>query len=108
MSQWTGTEHKEMQHVFVGLLVGVVQPQVLQPARAVINFIYYAHLQVHTTETLNTLQDALKMFHDNKDVFIWQGIRENFNILKLHQMVHYVKSIKLQGSADGFNTEWSE
>ena len=94
MSQWTGTEHKEMQRVFVGLLVGAVQPHFLRTARAVIDFIYHARLQVHTTETLNTLQDALKMFHDNKDVFIRQGIRENFNIPKLYQMVHYVESIK--------------
>ena len=86
--QWTGTEHKEMQHVFLGLLVGAVQPQVLRTARAVIDFIYYTHLQVHTTETLNVLRDELKMFHDNKDVFIQQGIQENFNIPKLHQMVH--------------------
>ncbi|EDR02490.1 uncharacterized protein LACBIDRAFT_332395 [Laccaria bicolor S238N-H82] len=46
VSQWTGTKHKEMQHVFMGLLVGAVQPQVLRTARAVIDFIYYAQLQM--------------------------------------------------------------
>ncbi|EDR12093.1 uncharacterized protein LACBIDRAFT_311068 [Laccaria bicolor S238N-H82] len=94
VSQWTGTEHKEMQRVFVGLLVGAVQPQVLCTARAAIDFIYLACLQVQTTASLNALQDALKTFHDNKDVFIWQGIQEHFNIPKLHQMIHYFESIK--------------
>jgi hypothetical protein len=108
VSQWTGTEHKEMQRVFVGLLVGAVQPQVLRTARAVVDFIYYAQLQVHTSETLNVLQDALKTFHDNKEILIREGVREHFNIPKLHQMMHYFASIKLRGSADGYNTEWSE
>ena len=74
VSQWTGTEHKEMQHVFVGLLMGVVQPQVLHTARAAIDFIYLAHLQGQTTASLNVLQDALKTFHDNKEIFIWQQV----------------------------------
>ena len=108
VSQWTGTEHKEMQRVFVGLLVGAVQPQVLRTARAAIDFIYLARLQVQTTASLNALQDALKTFHDNKEIFIRQNVREHFNIPKLHQMIHYFESIKSRGSADGYNTEWSE
>ena len=48
---------------------------------------------------------ALEVFHENKDVFIWQGIHEHFNIPKFHQMLHYFESIKSHGSADGFNTE---
>ncbi|EDQ98256.1 uncharacterized protein LACBIDRAFT_336134 [Laccaria bicolor S238N-H82] len=108
VSQWTGTKHKEMQHVFVGLLVGAIQPHVLQTARAVIDFIYYAWLQVHTSETLNVLQDVLKTFHDNKEILIREGVREHFNIPKLHQMMHYLASIKSRGSAGRYNMEWSE
>ena len=43
-----------------------------------------------------------------KDVFINLGCREHFNIPKLHSLVHYVESIRLFGSLDGFNTENSE
>ena len=70
MSQWTGCEHKEMQRIFVGLLIGAVQPAVLRTAVAVIDFIYYSQLQVHTSHTLNALQKALETFHANKDIFI--------------------------------------
>ena len=99
-----GCEHKEMQHIFVSLLAGAVQPAVLRTVIAVIDFIYYAQLQVHTSKTLL----ALKTFHENKEVFIWEGIREHFNIPKIHQMQHYAKAIRTHGTADGYNTEASE
>ncbi|EDQ98193.1 uncharacterized protein LACBIDRAFT_309337 [Laccaria bicolor S238N-H82] len=46
ISQWMGREHKEMQCVFVGLLVGAVQPAVLWTACTAINFIYYSQLHI--------------------------------------------------------------
>jgi len=108
VSQWTGREHKEMQRIFTGLLVGAVQPAVLRTAVAVIDFIYYSQLQVHTSQTLKSLQQALQTFHENKAVFVSEGIREHFNIPKIHAMVHYVSAIQSRGSADGFNTESPE
>jgi hypothetical protein len=108
VSQWTGREHKEMQRIFVGLLTGAVQPAVLRTVVAVIDFIYYAQLQVHTSKTLLALETALKKFHENKVVFIREGIRHHFNIPKIHQMQHYVEAIRSLGTADGYNTEASE
>ncbi|KAG6913838.1 hypothetical protein DXG01_003989 [Tephrocybe rancida] len=108
VSQWTGREHKEMQRIFVGLLVGAVQPDVLRTAVAVVDFIYYAQLQVQTTKTVAALERAYKTFHENKDIFVRVGVREHFNIPKLHQMQHYVDAIKLHGSADGYNSESPE
>ena len=108
VSQWTGREHKEMQRVFVGLLVGAVQPAVLKSATAVINFIYSAQFQVHTSESLEAMAKFLRDFHENKEVFIRAGIRQHFNIPKVHSMVHYIEAIKSRGSADGFNSESPE
>ncbi|KAG6849242.1 hypothetical protein C0991_011820 [Blastosporella zonata] len=106
--QWTGREHKEMQRVFVALLAGAVQPAVLKTAIVVIDFIYYAQLQSHTLQTLAALENALQMFHNKKDIFIQMGVKEHFNIPKLHQMLHYLAAIKSRGSADGYNSESPE
>jgi hypothetical protein len=84
ISQWTGKEHKEMQKVFLGVLAGIVSPRVLAAARGLLDFIYYAQYQSHTTVTLQRMQEALDLFHDNKDVFIDEGtIRKSFNIIDL-------------------------
>jgi len=108
VKQWTGNEHKQMQRVFIPILAGAVGPEVLAAARALIDFICYARYQSHTSETLHRMQQALDDFHSVKDTFIEHGIRDHFNIPKLHSMFHYVASIKRLGSPDGYNTESPE
>ena len=77
-------------------------------AIAVIDFVYYAQLQVHISNTLLALEMALKTFHENKEIFIQEGIQQHFNIPKIHQMMHYAEAIHSRGTADGYNTEASE
>ncbi|TCD63835.1 hypothetical protein EIP91_004902 [Steccherinum ochraceum] len=108
ISQWTGAEHKEMQKVFVALLVGAVEPRVLAVAQAIVDFIYFAQFQVHTAASLHGLRSALQTFHANKDVFVETEVRSHFNIPKVHAMEHYLESIEELGAADGYNTELPE
>ncbi|KIK74815.1 hypothetical protein PAXRUDRAFT_37023 [Paxillus rubicundulus Ve08.2h10] len=106
--QWTGTDQKELQWVFIGVIAGAVDSPVLAAVRGVLDFIYYAQYQSHTKATLRKMDDTLKLFHQNKAVFVDLGIQNDFNIPKVHSMVHYTASIRLFGSADGFNTELPE
>ncbi|KAE9392970.1 hypothetical protein BT96DRAFT_784742, partial [Gymnopus androsaceus JB14] len=110
VSQWTGSEHKAMEKVFVGLLAGAVPDEVMICVRAAIDFIYYSSLHSHSTETLTALEKSLDDFHAHKQVFIDLDARkaDHFNIPKLHAMKHYVVLIRHFGSADGFNTKSPE
>ncbi|KAJ7643557.1 Zn-finger domain-containing protein [Roridomyces roridus] len=108
VSQWTGTEYKEMMRIFMGVMAGAVKPQVLTVVKAVIDFIYHAELQLHTSITLAALQNALEVFHKNKDILRQLEVREHFNIPKLHMIQHYVDFIWALGSPDGYNTESPE
>jgi len=63
VSQWTGTKHREMQRVFVGLLSGASENNVLLMARLLLNFIYYTQFQQQKDKTLVAMQDSLNMFH---------------------------------------------
>ncbi|KAJ7814340.1 hypothetical protein B0H14DRAFT_2210429, partial [Mycena olivaceomarginata] len=108
VSQWTGREHKEMQRVFLSVLAGAVSVKVLTVVKSLIDFIYYAQLQSHTTRTLDAMQAALDTFHAHKQVFVDLKIRKHFNIPKFHSLQHYVDGIRRLGSADGYNTKSSE
>ncbi|KAI5999520.1 Zn-finger domain-containing protein [Pisolithus albus] len=108
VSQWMGTEQKEMQRVFVGLLSGMLDNSVLLLARSLLDFIYYAQFQQHTDTSLKAMQDSLKTFHDYKHVLVELEVRQDFNIPKLHSLQHYIASIRALGSADGYNTEYLE
>ncbi|KAH9950697.1 hypothetical protein B0H21DRAFT_776616 [Amylocystis lapponica] len=108
VSQWTGTEYKNMEKVFLGVLTGASNPAVLRAVRAVLDFIYYAHFEAHSGGTLNKLEAAWDAFHANKHIFIDLDIRDDFNIPKVHSGQHYGLSIRNLGTADGYNTEGSE
>ncbi|KAH9942200.1 uncharacterized protein BXZ73DRAFT_87866 [Epithele typhae] len=108
VSQWTGTEYKGMERVFLGALTGAAKPDVVRAVRAVLDFIYYAHFEAHTSRSLARLESVWRAFHAHKHIFTSLGIRNHYNIPKIHAALHYPVSIRQLGSADGFNTEASE
>ncbi|KAJ6564347.1 hypothetical protein B0H19DRAFT_941521 [Mycena capillaripes] len=107
-TQWTGTERKNMEKVFLGVLANATDARVQLSAAGILDFIHYAHFETHCDDSLTQLDAAWLAFHDNKDVFIDLGIRKHFNISKIHKLKHYVDSIRSRGTADGFNTEGTE
>ncbi|KAJ6457475.1 hypothetical protein C8R47DRAFT_1328444 [Mycena vitilis] len=109
VSQWTGTEHKEMEKVFLGLIAAGADKEMVKAVRGLIDFAYFASLQSHTSDTLLGLRTSLDTFHTHKKIFIELGGRkDHFNIPKIHSLDHYEPLFRLFGSADGFNTESPE
>ncbi|KAI0074716.1 hypothetical protein K474DRAFT_1601024, partial [Panus rudis PR-1116 ss-1] len=108
LTQWTGNEYRNMEKVFLGVIAGAADEDVTRAVRAVVDFIYYAHFETHTSESLSRLEAAYDEFHCRKQVFVTLGVRKHFNIPKIHSLQHYVRSIRLLGTADGYSTETSE
>ncbi|KAI0633956.1 hypothetical protein C8Q77DRAFT_1193668 [Trametes polyzona] len=110
----TGKEHADICRFLLGLVVGLPLPGGFSPARlvravrALLDFLYLAHYPAHTSDTLDLLGDALKRFHANKSIFIDLGIRQHFRLPKLHALEHYVQSIKLFGTTDNYDTQYTE
>jgi hypothetical protein len=114
LSRVTGKEHDQMCRVLLGVIADMQLLNSLDPARLIrairglMDFIYLSQLPIHSTRTLRQLGDALAAFHFNKSIFIDLGIREHFNIPKLHACSHYVSSIKIYGTTDNYNTQATE
>ncbi|KAH9021901.1 hypothetical protein EDB85DRAFT_2075518 [Lactarius pseudohatsudake] len=114
LSRVSGTEHGHICRFLLALVLDIPLPGTLdsgalvQALRKLLNFLYLAQYPIHTTETLQNMDAALQSFHDNKHIFVSLGIRDNFNIPKLHFAKHYCRSIKLFGTTDNFNTEYTE
>ena len=107
-TQWTGNEHKNMAKVFLGSLIGAVDDKVLKAVRSVLDFIGYSHFKTHCDESLEEMDRAWVAFHEAKDIFEDLEIRKHFNISKIHNIKHYIDSIRSRGTTDGFNSEASE
>ena len=114
LSRLTGKEHADICRILLGLIVDIDLPggtspvRLIRSTRALLDFLYLAQYPAHTAETLKLLHQSLRSFHDNKHIFVELGIREDFNLPKLHSLVHYVDSIKLFGTTDNYNTEYTE
>lgn len=110
MSQCTGSEHRQMEKVFIGVLCGLHDdtPNLIAAARHLLDFIYLSHYPSHSTSTLAQMNKSLEDFHSVKQVFIDIGVREHFNIAKIHSTLHYISSIIDIGCLDGVNTEQTE
>src|SRR5216683_4058418 len=80
----------------------------IKAVRVLLDFLYLACFTSHTNETIHRLEDSLAVFHNNKAIFIDLGVREHFNIPKLHSLSHYVSSIWQFGTTDNYNTEQTE
>lgn len=108
----TGGEAKEMGKVFVPLVAGNRPAEIVGAARALMDFIYRAHLpQLHEGD-LAALESDLAEFHDYKDIFRSAELLKSkklFNgIPKIHMLRHYAQSIRELGTTDGYNTETPE
>jgi hypothetical protein len=114
LSHISGKEHDQISRILIGLIVGLElgdgrsTAPLVRSVRALLDFLFLAQYPVHTDTTLDLLQNALDRFHENKDIFIHLGIRNNFNLPKLHFAKHYLLKIKHFGTTDNFNTEYTE
>ena len=75
-------------------MAGAVNSETLTIIRAIVDFIYYAQFQLHTSKMLDALDSCLKKFHAHKELLIKLEIHQHFNIPKLHAIVHYLTAFK--------------
>ncbi|KAI0067755.1 hypothetical protein BV25DRAFT_1794108 [Artomyces pyxidatus] len=114
LSRVSGTEHQDICRVLLGAIIGLPLPGGHSPARLVravrglLDFAYMAQFPAQTDQTLELQRNALSAFHSNKAVFVDLGIRAHFNFPKMHGIMHFVPSVPLFGTADNFNTSYSE
>ncbi|KAG8791859.1 hypothetical protein FRC12_007948, partial [Ceratobasidium sp. 428] len=101
-----------MAKVLLPIISDAPDPRVVAAARALLDFMYLAHSSALTDADLSDMDQALRTFHANKDVF--ENLdslqtREGFHgIPKIHMIEHYTMLIRMLGTPDGYNTETSE
>lgn len=118
LSRLTGNEHADICRILLALVIDLPLSDADTPAgshirlvaavRSMLDFVYLAQYPVHSTQTLDALENALVRFHENKTVFVDLGIRLDFDLPKLHFCQHYRELIENLGTADNFNTEYTE
>ncbi|KAI0078950.1 hypothetical protein K474DRAFT_1593052 [Panus rudis PR-1116 ss-1] len=114
LTKLTGREHNDIARILLGLVAGMRLPnnkptdRLVASVRAMLDYLFLCQYPIHSTQTLDLLDDALQRFHESKSIFIDLGIREHFNFPKLHFADHNRTSIENLGSLDNFTAEYTE
>ena len=59
-------------------------------------------------DTLATIDAAIDQFHEERNIFIEVGIREDFSLPRQHSLVHYRLLIQLFGAPNGICSSITE
>ncbi|KAL0576824.1 hypothetical protein V5O48_005165 [Marasmius crinis-equi] len=116
LSRVTGTEHQMIGRFLLGLTIDIRIPghpsssssRLCAAVRGMLDFVYLTQYPLHTSDSLQLLEEALTRFHDHKDIFIELGACSGFRIPKLHGCQHYSRHFTNFGTADNYNTEYTE
>jgi hypothetical protein len=88
---------------------GHVPDEMVQAMRAFLEFCYIARRNIHDTRSLESLDDALRRFHECREIFQTSGIRvDGFNLPRQHSLIHYAKLIRAYGSPNGLCSSITE
>jgi len=75
----TRTEHNQICHFLLGIVYDIQLPsgyhngQLIQAVRNLLDFVYLVRYPIHTTHTLDWLEDALTKFYSNATIFMLEG-----------------------------------
>ncbi|KAG2365018.1 hypothetical protein BDR07DRAFT_1470591 [Suillus spraguei] len=114
LSRVSCAEHAQICCFLLGIIIDARLPgnmsstRLLRAVHGLLDFLYLAQYPCHSSETLSLLDEALVLFHDNKQIFVDLGIRNHFNLPKLHATRHYISMIRFFGTTDNYNTEYTE
>ncbi|KAG1832346.1 hypothetical protein F4604DRAFT_1606038 [Suillus subluteus] len=105
LKQLTGREHRDLEKLLPGVVVGAVSDEVACALRAITEFIFQAQNLFVYDETLHSLSEALREFHHYKDFILIAGGRRgkngplsHFQIPKLELMQHVARSTRAMGA----------
>ena len=105
LKQVIGHDHRAVQRYIIGIITGAVPPKFLAAIRGLLDFRYLSQMPCFDDNSLNKVEAALRVFHDNKSAIISVGSRqgskgplEHWEIPKLELLQNIVPSICASGA----------
>ena len=101
-----------LSQVWMSAIEGFVPREVVRCFNAYLDFCYIARANTFTRFSLDRLDDALKRFHEYRQVFQRVGVRDptsaGFSLPRQHAMTHYRQHIENFGAPNGLCSSITE
>ncbi|TRM57965.1 hypothetical protein BD626DRAFT_411139 [Schizophyllum amplum] len=99
--QWTGDDSKALMKVYLPAIVGYVPPQMVRALSAFLDFCYLVCRNSIDEDALSAIEDALSRYHQEREIFRQEGLRDDFALPQQHSMTHYASCIREFGAPNG-------
>ena len=101
--------HTWRKQVYLPEIQGYVPEKMVKTLQAFLDFCYIVQCDVHNTQSLKALEDALDHFHKHCKIFWTSGVHMNgFNLPRSHAVVHYLCLIQAFSTPDGLCSSITE
>ena len=95
--------------MYLPAIQGYVPDEMVKALQAFLDFCYIVRRDVHDTESLKALQDALDWFHKHRKIFQTSGVHPNgFDLPWSHAAAHYMCLIRAFGAPNGLCSSITE
>jgi hypothetical protein len=94
--------------VWLPAIKGLVPDDMVRCCQAFLEFSYIARKDQILESDLDELDDALIHFHKYREIFITEGVWEDFEVPRQHAMAHYWYLIEQFGAPNGLCTSITE
>ena len=85
--------------VYLPAIEGYVPDEMVKALQAFLDFCYIVQHDIHDTQSLEALEDALDRFHTHREIFQTSGVRlSGFNLPHSPAAVHYLRLIQAFGA----------
>ena len=87
--------------VYLPAISGLVPSRMVQAVRYFLEFCYYVRRSVLDEDDLDRLDELHAKYHEAQEVFIEEGVWEDFNLPHQHSLTHYCELIAEFGAPNG-------
>lgn len=94
--------------VFIPAIYGLVPDQMVSAVATFTRFCYLVRRHEIGEASLDELGTAVEQFHRERQVFVDEGVREDFHLPRQHAMMHYQHLIQRFGAPNGLCTSITE
>ncbi|KAF8328733.1 hypothetical protein F5887DRAFT_897430 [Amanita rubescens] len=103
--QWTGDDSKALMKVRVRT---VFVTKMVQAISSFMEFCYLVRQSVLDDNDLEKLDEHLSAFHEDREIFVEEGIRDDFSLPRQHSLTHYSDMIRQFGAPNSLCSSITE
>ncbi|KAF8806880.1 hypothetical protein BYT27DRAFT_7223998 [Phlegmacium glaucopus] len=106
--QWTSDDSKALMKVFLPAIYGLVPNGMVCVISTFLDFCYLVRRSSIDETVLTQIDAAVKCFHNERQIFLTLGIRDNFLLPRQHSLLHYRSLIQMFGAPNGICSSITE